>query len=104
MPLKKSSPPPATKIKRTDQQHPASKQPSSTASNSHEIKALIQELRRSNSLEQKFISALITGFGTVIGATLLVALLIFLLSKLATIESLKPFVEQIVDIVKNAKK
>ena len=69
-----------------------------------EMKELTKELKISNSLSNRFLMAIITGFGTVIGATLLIALMLFILSKLATFETLKPFVEQIVQIVENSKR
>ena len=69
-----------------------------------EITLLRQEIQKSNSFLQKFFAGLLTGLGTVLGATVLLALLIYLLSQLATFEWLKPFVEQIVEIVKNSTK
>lgn len=69
---------------------------------SDEIGMLIKELRDSNSLRRKLIGALLTGFGTVIGATLLVAILIFILTQLASIEVLRPLVESIVNMVKTS--
>jgi hypothetical protein len=69
-----------------------------------EIRELTKELKTTNSFSQKFLLALVNGFGTVIGATVLIAILIFILSKLANIEFLKPFVQTIVETVQNAKK
>lgn len=47
----------------------------------------------------RFMLGVVSGFGAVIGATIVVALLVYILSKLATIELLRPFIEQIIDIV-----
>jgi hypothetical protein len=69
-----------------------------------EMRALRQEVRNSNSFWQKFIGGILAGFGTVIGATLVVAFLIYLLTQLASIEWLKPLVEEIVKIVDRTKK
>lgn len=71
---------------------------------SKQLSILIKEIKITNSLKHKFLLSLVTGLGTVIGATVLVALLIFILSKLATIEVIKPFVENVVEIVQTAKR
>lgn len=71
---------------------------------SRQLAMLTRELRTANSFKQKFVGALITGFGTVIGATLLVALLIFILSQLASIELIRPLVQDIVTVVQSSKK
>ena len=71
---------------------------------SRQLALLTRELRISNSFKQKFVGALISGFGTVIGATLLVALLIFILSQLASIELIRPLVQNIVEVVQTSKK
>lgn len=71
---------------------------------SRQLALLTRELRISNSFKQKFIGALITGFGTVIGATILVALLVFILSQLASIELIRPLVQDIVNVVQSSKK
>ncbi|MGL5830522.1 MAG: DUF5665 domain-containing protein [Candidatus Altimarinota bacterium] len=69
-----------------------------------ELYLLRRELRLANSFRNKFFGGLLTGLGTVLGATLLVAIVIFILSQLATIEIIKPFVENIADIVQNARR
>jgi len=66
-----------------------------------EMKKLRLELEAMNSFMRRFSLGVLTGFGTVVGATVVVALVVFILSKLATIETIKPFVEQIVHIVEN---
>lgn len=85
---------------------PAAKRMKALASNdeilSQEIAVLIKELHAANSYRQKFFSSIIQGFATVIGATLLVAIAIYILTQLATIEFLRPFVQAIVDMVKNS--
>ena len=69
----------------------------------HQIHLLTVEIETTNSFLRKFLLALVTGLGTVIGATLLIALLVYILSQLATFEVLKPFVQSIVDIVQHSK-
>jgi hypothetical protein len=69
-----------------------------------EIRELTKEVRLSNSFWRKFLLALLTGLGTVIGATVLVAVLIFFLSQLASFDFLRPFVQDIVQIVQTTKK
>ncbi|MBP6085137.1 hypothetical protein KA517_02775 [Candidatus Gracilibacteria bacterium] len=70
----------------------------------HEIRLLRKELRLLNSWPRKLFSALLVGFGTVMGATVVVALVIFILTQLASIEFLKPLVEKVVDIVQNTRR
>jgi hypothetical protein len=69
-----------------------------------ELQLLRRELRIANAFRYKFLGGLTTGLGTVLGATLLVAILIFILSQLATIEVIKPFIETITDIVQNTRR
>ncbi len=66
-----------------------------------EMKRFRKELAKGNSAHRKFWMGVATGFGTVIGATLIVAIALFILTQLASIEIIKPFVEQIVHIVEN---
>ncbi len=68
----------------------------------HQIALLTKELRLANSLPHKFTAGLLTGLGTAIGATLLVAILIFILTQLSSIELLRPFVENIVNMVRTS--
>lgn len=67
----------------------------------NELKKVRKELSKSNSAHRKFWMGVTTGFGTVIGATVVVAIVLFILTQLASIEVIKPFVEQIVHIVEN---
>lgn len=64
-----------------------------------EMKRLRKELAKGNSSHRRFWMGVAGGFGTVIGATVVVAVVLFILTKLASIEVIKPFVEQIVHIV-----
>jgi diacylglycerol kinase len=89
---------------------PAKSKPHSTRQNStpstsalliRELQLLRRELRLANAYRYKFLAGLLTGLGTVLGATVLVAILIFILTQLATIEVIKPFIENIVDIVQS---
>ncbi len=70
---------------------------------SQQIHRWNKELTAANSFRNKFIGGLLTGFGTVLGATLLVALLVFILSQLASIELIRPFIEEITHIVQRSK-
>ncbi len=49
----------------------------------------------------KFVGGLATGFGTVVGATILVAFLLFLLGQLKVIPVIGDIAAEIVQIVKN---
>ena len=80
------------------------KEPSLNATHTKEIRLLNEQLSYLNSWRTKFLTGIITGFATVMGATVVVALVIFILTQLATIEWLKPFVEDIVNIVQTARR
>lgn len=69
-----------------------------------ELHLLRQELRMANSWRHRLLWAVITGFGTVMGATVVVAIVLFILAQLASIEIIRPFVEWVVHIVENANK
>ncbi len=69
-----------------------------------ELHLLRQELRMANSWKHRLLWAVITGFGTVMGATVVVAIVLFILAQLASIELIRPFVEWVVHIVENANR
>ncbi len=69
-----------------------------------ELHLLRKELRLANSWKYRLVLALLTGFGTVFGATVVVALVLFILSQLASIELIRPLVEWVVHIVENSRK
>jgi Domain of unknown function (DUF5665) len=69
-----------------------------------EVTRLRLELENSNSMMNKFIGGIITGFGTVIGATLVVALFAYILSSLSNIEAIRPLIESVVKIVRESNK
>ncbi len=69
-----------------------------------ELHLLRKELRLANSWRYRLLLALITGFGTVFGATVVVALVLFILSQLASIELIRPLIEWTVHIVENSRK
>lgn len=52
-----------------------------------------------NSIKRRFLVGIATGLGTVIGATIVVSLLAFLLRPLANIEILRPGIESIIEIM-----
>lgn len=109
---KKSQPKPQNKKALTNKLKDAGIKPNAIEKNlaandellSKELIILAREIHAGNSLRQKFIAALLTGFGTVIGATLLVAIFIFILTQLASIEILRPVVESITNMVKTSYK
>ncbi len=64
----------------------------------------LQDVVRSNTLAQtslrmRFVTGVAGGFGTVIGATLVVSILIWMLKSFATIEILRPAVDEISKMV-----
>lgn len=69
-----------------------------------ELHLLRLELRMANSWKHRLLWAVITGFGTVMGATVVVAIVLFILAQLASIEVIRPFVEWVVHIVENSKR
>lgn len=69
-----------------------------------ELHLLRKELRLANSWKYRLVLALLTGFGTVFGATVVVALVLFILSQLASIELIRPLVEWVVHIVEDSRK
>lgn len=68
-----------------------------------ELHLLRKELRLANSWKYRLLLSLLTGFGTVFGATVVVALVLFVLSQLASIELIRPLVEWTVHIVENSR-
>jgi len=64
-----------------------------------ELRKLHEELRRGNSLKNKLLQGIFVGFGTFLGATVVVGLLIFILTKLASVQILGPVIQDIVDMV-----
>jgi hypothetical protein len=52
-------------------------------------------------LWRSFLQGLLTGFGTVVGATILIALMISLLQNFITIPVIGDFVREIIEVVEN---
>lgn len=67
-----------------------------------EIKLLRKELEKSNSPKRQFIQGVLSGLGGVIGATVVVSILVFILSQLENVSFVEPFIKDIVRMVKNA--
>ena len=71
-----------------------------------ELKLIRKDLKKTSelfNLKRKLISSMVGGFGTVLGATVLISLLIFILSQLATIQILEPIVTAVITIVDRNK-
>lgn len=66
------------------------------------IKMLIEKSQRLP-YTTKFLQGVVGGFGTVIGATIFVAIFIFVLTQLGHIDLLKPTVERIIDIIQSKR-
>ena len=67
-----------------------------------EIRKVIE--KRQDTFMNRFLLGIVGGFGAVIGATLIVAILLYFLTKLATIDFLKPVIEQIIDIINSKQR
>jgi ABC-type methionine transport system permease subunit len=71
----------------------------------HEVEMLreLREMKRAllnqASLKTKFLQGMASGFGTVVGATLIVALFIFILNQVAEVQILEPLVQRVIEIV-----
>lgn len=69
-----------------------------------ELHLLRKELHLANSWKHKLLFGILTGFGTVMGATVVVALVLYILAQLATIEFFRPVVEWVVQIVQSSRR
>jgi len=66
------------------------------------IKDILKSKRET--LKQKFIGSVVSGFGAVVVATILVSLFLVILRLFTSVEILKPTVTRIIDIVDQTKK
>jgi hypothetical protein len=64
-----------------------------------EIKKLM--ISNKEKFHYRFLLGVVGGFGTVIGATIVVAVFIYVLGQLTSVETLRPFIEEIIEIVKS---
>ena len=67
-----------------------------------EVQAIRKDIHiysKGESFKKRFLLGVVGGFGTVLGATVLVSLLIIVLNQFATIDVLKPIVERVIEIV-----
>jgi Fe2+ transport system protein B len=55
------------------------------------------QLEKTNSLSRRFFTAILTGFGTVVGATVLVTLLLYILSFFSHEGILSQYIDKIVE-------
>ncbi len=65
----------------------------------NEVKQLTRHVQRMTSMRYRFLYGIIEGFGGVIGATLIVSLVLFLLTQLEQVRFMKPFVEALLRLV-----
>lgn len=66
-------------------------------------KAFEENTVAQTSIKNRFIGGLATGFGSVIGATVLVSLAVFILKQFASVDILKPFVMEVTKMVQGTK-
>lgn len=64
-----------------------------------EIIFMRKALLNQASLKTKFLQGMAGGLGTVVGATVLVALVLFILNQFASIEILEPIVHRVIEII-----
>lgn len=64
----------------------------------NEVKILNKFIKRMTSMRYRFLYGIIEGFGGVIGATILVSIVVFILTKLEGIEFLRPIAESILNL------
>ncbi len=73
-----------------------------------EIKQLNQQFQKNNKNQSNFLRFLLIGmmqgFGTIIGATILVALFLFLLRPFTNVNWIRPYVDQIIQIIQTHSK
>jgi Domain of unknown function (DUF5665) len=69
----------------------------------HELKKIKIALDGGNSFKRKFLMGIVGGFGTVVGATVVVSLLILVLNQFAQFQILEPLVRNIIEIVDRTK-
>lgn len=70
----------------------------------NELKKLNSKLKQNYTFRKRFAMGVINGFGTVIGATVLVSLALLLLKQFATIDFVEPIVDRIIDVVEQRGK
>lgn len=72
---------------------------------SQDISAIKMSFEKSQRLPYttRFLQGIVGGFGTVIGATILVTLFVLILTQLGHIDFLKPIVERIIDIIQSKR-
>lgn len=58
-----------------------------------ELIKMHRELKRYNSMKATFLRGIVSGFGYVIGATVVVSIVLFILAQLSHVGVLKPFIE-----------
>lgn len=76
----------------------------------HKIRLELEHLNKNfkkviqySSFKARFLAGMMTGLGGVIGATLLLSILLFILQQVATIKWLEPLVKEVISIVENTK-
>ena len=56
-------------------------------------------MKRDSTFGRRFLMGVVGGFGTVIGATVLVSLALLLLQQFATIDVIEPVVNRVIEVV-----
>jgi hypothetical protein len=69
----------------------------------HLITEYLHRFKKTQTLRYRFLSAMVNGFGTVLGATVLVSVVVFILKQFANIQLIEPLVSRIVQIVQSTK-
>ncbi len=64
-----------------------------------ELKRLTKINYKNNSYRHTFFMGLLSGFAWVIGATIVVAIFVYILTQLSHIDLLRPLIEKIIEIV-----
>ena len=68
---------------------------------SEQNRLLREQIRWNKSIKQRVIGGILTGLGTVLGATVVVSVLIYGLKRIATVEWVSPIVNKVIDDIES---